>query len=596
MKPAELLDLSRRRSPALSLAAVLILFVLWLPEFWTFVFIGGLSVATVALSVGVIYGRTGMVSLCQFSFAAVGVWAMAWLNVNTSLPFVVMLVLGGLAAVPFGLIIGLLSLRLRGVNLAVATLGFAAASMVVLRRNAFPGSFTNQAIQRPAGFVSENGYFLFSCMVFTALVAMLAIVGRTRTGRGWAAVRQSERATASLGLSVARVKLVAFSTGAFIAGIGGGLLGGQNGVVSQRSFEPFDSLLIFAVSVLVGARYIDGAIGAGLLGAVLPELFRKWGIPLDVAPMMFGVGVITVLSRGADGVHGHMRHRARERKARRTQVEESRDRPETEQIDFAALSMTRATGPPGGPLELEALSVSYGAVLALDKVSLTVEPGEVHGLIGPNGAGKSTLIDAVTGFTPPSAGTVSLDGVDLAEFLVHQRARMGIRRTFQQGRVVEEMEVGEYLEFAASRKLSSTEVSEILDFFGCPEPSRLIASIDAATRRLVEVAGCIGSGASIVMLDEPGAGLAEAESLALAQRIRDVPEQFGCGVLLVEHDMEIVRVACDRLTVLDFGSVIASGTPESVLSDEAVVAAYLGRPLASVETKRAAPPAAGSAT
>ncbi len=581
----ELIDLTKRRSPFLLLAAGAVLFVLWLPEFWTFVFIGGLATAMVALSVGVVYGRTGMVSLCQFSFAAVGVWVMAWLNVNTGLPFVVMLVLGGFAAVPFGLVIGLLSLRLRGVNLAVATLGFAAASLVVLRRNPFPGSFSNQAIKRPTGFVTENGYFLFSCIVLATVVAALAMISRTRAGQGWLAVRQSERATASLGLSVARVKLTAFSVGAFIAGIGGGLLGGQNGVVSQRSFEPFDSLLIFAVSVLVGARFVDGALGAGLLGAVLPELFRKWGIPLDVAPMLFGIGVISVLSKGADGAHGHMRHAWSEWRAARqggpqgsTPSEDLED-PAAATPDVAnpeALILTPSG--PRGSLELEGLSVSYGAVVALDQVSLDVRRGEVHGLIGPNGAGKSTLIDAVAGFVSPNSGVVRLAGVDLAPYSVHRRARMGVRRTFQQGRAIEEMTVGDYVQFAAGRALDTGTLARILRFFDCPEARKRISSIDVATRRLVEVAGCVAAGASIVMLDEPGAGLAETESAALAARISEVPDRFGCGVLLVEHDMEIVRTACDRLTVLDFGSVVASGTPESVLSDQVVIAAYLGKP------------------
>ncbi len=574
MTLADAVAISRKRALPLGLAATLILYVLWLGDFWTFVFIGGLTAAPIALSVGVVYGRAGMVSLCQFSFAAVGVWVMAWLNVNTGLPFVVMLLLGGMAAIPFGLVIGLVSLRLRGVNLAVATLGFASATSVVLRENAFPGVFTNQAISRPAGFTTENGYFLFCCIVFGALVLLLAILARTRTGRAWSAVRQSERATASLGLGVARVKLSAFSTGAFIAGIGGGLFGGQHGVVSNRSFEPFDSLLIFAVAVLVGARYVDGALGAGLLGAVLPELFRKWGIPLDVAPLLFGLGVISVLSNGADGAHGHMRHRWAERRA-------SQDGPEVGQELAAAVdadASLRAPPRPGGSLELQGLSVNYGAVVALDSVSLTVQPDQVHGLIGPNGAGKSTLIDAVTGFVEPTAGQVSLGGEGLAGYRVHERANMGVRRTFQQGRAIEEMSVGEYVEFAAGRNLAPDDLNATLEFFGCPSSTKLISSIDVATRRLVEVAGCVASGASIVLLDEPGAGLADEESSNLAQRIKEVPRRFGCGVLLVEHDMEIVRVACDRLTVLDFGSVIASGTTEDVLSADAVMAAYLGTP------------------
>jgi len=583
----ELKKLAKRRRLPFTLSAIVIVFVLWLSEFWTFVFVAAIGTALIALSVGIVYGRTGMVSLCQFSFAAVSVWVIGWLTVNTDLPFVVILIAGGLAAVPFGAAIGLLSLRLRGVNLAVATLGFASASLVVLFQNPVPGTFTNQPVRRPGGFPGENGYFLFACIVLAAVVALLALIGRTRSGQAWVAVRQSERATASLGLSVARVKLTAFSVGAFVAGIGGGVLAGLTGLVSNRSFEPFDSLLIFAVAILAGARYLDGAIAAGVLGAVMPELFRKWGIPLDIPPIIFALAAIRVLSKNSVGIAGRVRLKANARKAKAAGKDGS-DRQSVQRAEPAGplSELASVSRPDAYGLEVVGLSVTYGAVVALDDVSISVKVGEVHGLIGPNGAGKSTLIDAVTGFVTPSSGHVTLGPSTLDEMPVHKRARAGIRRTFQQGRVIEEMEVGEYLRFAAGRKLDASAVDEILYYFACPGPETPIFSIDVATRGLVEVAGAFASGASIVLLDEPGAGLADAESARLAENIGHAPERFGCGVLLVEHDMEIVRTACDRLTVLDFGSVIASGVPAEVLTTDAVVAAYLGGIAESVDGAR----------
>ncbi|NOX30424.1 MAG: ABC transporter ATP-binding protein, partial [Actinobacteria bacterium] len=158
----------------------------------------------------------------------------------------------------------------------------------------------------------------------------------------------------------------------------------------------------------------------------------------------------------------------------------------------------------------------------------------------------------------------------------------GIRRTFQQGRVIEDMSVGDYLTFAAGQPLDSAAVEEILDFFACPSPETVVASIDVATRRLVEVAGCFASKPSIVLLDEPGAGLAESESARLARSISEAPSRFGCGILLIEHDMEIVRGTCEVLTVLDFGSVISHGDTTEVLADPAVIAAYLGTSTESI--------------
>lgn len=580
MNLAELKRLAKRKRLAFAVAAIAIVFVLWLSDFWTFVFIGAIGTALIALSVGIVYGRTGMVSLCQFSFAAVSVWVIGWLTVNTGLPFAVLLVIGGLAAVPFGAAIGLLSLRLRGVNLAVATLGFASASLVVLFENPVPGTFANQPVRRPGGFPGENGYFLFACIVLAAVAALLSVIGRTRYGRAWIAVRQSERATASLGLSVARVKLTAFSVGAFVAGIGGGVLAGLTGLVSNRSFEPFDSLLIFAIAILAGARYVDGAIAAGIFGAVLPELFRKWGIPLDIPPIMFAIAAIRVLSKNSEGAAGRIRLRTNARKVKLAGQRPAEPLPSVEPAPSPEPAWV--TKREAHDLDIAGLSVAYGAVVALDGVSISVKVGEVHGLIGPNGAGKSTLIDAVTGFVAQDSGHVTLGPTILDDMPVHKRARSGIRRTFQQGRVIQEMEVGAYLTFAAGRTFEPGAIDEILEFFSCPGPETLISSIDVATRRLVEVAGAFASEASIVLLDEPGAGLADAESARLAKCISAAPSRFECGVLLVEHDMEIVRIACDRLTVLDFGSVIASGVPSEVLAADAVVAAYLGGTTESV--------------
>ncbi len=582
---------TRARALPLSLTGVLVLFVLWLPDFWTFLFISALTTGLIALSVGIVYGRARMVSLCQFSFAAVGAWVVGWLNVNHDLPFVLMILVGGLAAVPLGALIGLLSLRLRGINLAVATLGFAAATIVYLRQTPFPGSFNGQFVERPTTFNSENRYFLFSALVFAAVVALVGYLDRRRVGRAWLAVRHSERATAAVGMSVARVKLAAFSLGAFVAAVGGGLLVGQNGIVSLRSFEPFDSLLIFAVAALTGARYVDGAIGAGLLGALLPELFRRWGIPLDVAPMLFGVGAIYVLSQGAEGAHGQLREQWRERRAARgspaDRDESSRvpDGPEgvgePGEVSRSEVVATVGTNEGHRILTIEGLTVRYGAVTALDRVSLEVPSGTVHGLIGPNGAGKSTLIDTVTGFVEPVAGRVFLEGTAIDRLPVYRRARAGVRRTFQQGRAIPDLTVGQYLQLAGGRP---EEFGAILAFLDCPPAGSRISEIDMARRRPVEVAASLLGHPRIVLLDEPGAGLAEDESAALAEHIAEIPARFGCSVLLVEHDMTMVVGACDEITVLDFGETIASGPVEQVLEDPRVVEAYLGMPIEGISS------------
>jgi branched-chain amino acid transport system permease protein len=207
-----------------------------------------------------------------------------------------------------------------------------------------------------------------------------------------------------------------------------------------------------------------------------------------------------------------------------------------------------------------------------------VPKGAVVGLIGPNGAGKSTLIDAVTGFLAQYDGSVALDGVALDSLLAHKRARTGIRRTWQQTRIAPQLSSGTYLTLAAGRRLAYDEAKELLSWMGCPGPDTVVSQIDAGTRRLLDVAGVIASKPKAILLDEPAAGLSHEESLTLAERISTIPERFGTCVLLVEHDMDLVRLVCNSVVVLDFGKVIAAGPTQQVLSDPRVVKAYIGDP------------------
>ena len=229
-------------------------------------------------------------------------------------------------------------------------------------------------------------------------------------------------------------------------------------------------------------------------------------------------------------------------------------------------------------LSLTALTVKYGAVVALNDVSFDVPEKSVVGLIGPNGAGKSTLIDAVTGFLYSYQGSVKLDGQELHGLQAHQCARLGIRRTWQTTRIAPQLDAGTYLNLAAGHKLSYSDQAELLAWIGCPPPETAIASIDAGTRRLLDIAGTLAARPKVVLLDEPAAGLSHEESMALAARIAEIPQRFGAAVLLVEHDMELVRMVCNSIVVLDFGRVIAAGPTRVALNNPDVIKAYVGAP------------------
>ena len=550
---------------AMSLAVLGVL-VLLLPKYWVFlltaVFITGVSLQ----SLGLVAGRTGMISLCQMSFAGVGAWVTGYLNlISAPGGLIVWMIAGGLAAVPVGIAIGLPALRLRGINLAIVTLGFAAAFDTVLATITFPGQTTFTQIVRPDLFDSDRGYFVFVLATFGIIAVALEFINASRLGASWLAVRHSERAAAAHGISIPRAKLSAFAISAFISGISGGLLAGYLGTLVSDTFSMMQSLALFAVSTMVGSHFTLGAVIGGLLIALFPELLRRLNLPQDIGNVFFAVGAVQALSTGETIAETWRRlaRRLRPRAPADAIAQTDDDLPQKAQ--FGA----------GNALEVRDLTVRYGAVIALNKVNLTVPVGKVVGLVGPNGAGKSTLIDAIAGFIPRYEGAITLAGVSVDRLSATQRARRGLRRTWQTTRIAPELRVGQYMRLAAN-DLSDREIDALLAWIGTPSPETLISSVDAGTRRLLDVAGVVAARPPVILLDEPAAGVSYDEALRLGERIAAIPAIFGSAVLLIEHDMDLVRSACSEITVFDFGRVIANGRPETVLGMPIVQKAYMG--------------------
>jgi branched-chain amino acid transport system ATP-binding protein len=238
----------------------------------------------------------------------------------------------------------------------------------------------------------------------------------------------------------------------------------------------------------------------------------------------------------------------------------------------------------GMDLEVEEVTVRFGGLTAVDSASFHVQPACITGLIGPNGAGKTTLFNVITGLQPPSRGRILLDGEDITHKRPYRRARIGIARTFQRlepfgslsarENVMVAMEMAR--RFAKPERLAATTADGFLDLVGIGGVAEeKVESLPTGTARLVELARALATGPSVLLLDEPSSGLDEAETDALGVLLHRLAKD-GLAVLLVEHDMPLVMDTCAHINVLDFGRVIASGTPTEIQQNPAVQRAYLG--------------------
>jgi branched-chain amino acid transport system ATP-binding protein len=228
-------------------------------------------------------------------------------------------------------------------------------------------------------------------------------------------------------------------------------------------------------------------------------------------------------------------------------------------------------------LEVDEVTKRFGGILALDGVSFDVAAGEIVGLIGPNGAGKTTAFNLITRLYAPDSGDVRFDGESLRRTPPHRVIRRGIARTFQNVELFPTMTVRENVLLGAHARRSGRTADELVDYVGLSDVSgRVVAGLPFGTLKRVELARSLASAPTLLLLDEPAGGLNHEEVLELGTFIRRMKHDFDLAILVVEHHMELVMGLADRLFVLDFGRVIAAGTPPEVQSSPAVVEAYLG--------------------
>jgi len=526
----------------------------------------------------VVLGYCGQISLAQAAFFGLGAYGVALGTTDYGLHFFAALPLGIAAALLFGVLLGLASLRLGGHYLAMVTISFQQILTLVLTNwiGLTHGPDGVRGIGRPhvPGLRLENGdQYLTLCLA--VLVCITWFVWRLKTsrlGRAMQSVRDNEIAASTCGIDVFRTKVLAFAISAVLGGLGGGLYAGARAYISPDEFGFGESIVMLTMALLGGVGSPFGALlGTGLL-VILPEWLR---FLRNVYLAVYGAAVILIMVFLPDGLWGFT---ARLRRA--APAIPGRVTP-------LPLLAQRGTVTDEEVLRIEGLAKHFGGLKALDGVDLAVRRGSTHALIGPNGSGKSTFINVVTGLYRPTAGRITLAGRDVTGTAPHERTRAGLARTFQNIRVFRGMTVLENVMVGAERPGNDiaerpAEVVEralaALDFVGLRgDAGRMVGTLSYGMQRYVEIARALAGNPQVLLLDEPAAGLNLTEKGELGALLRRLGGH-GLTILIVDHDMNLVEQVADHITVLNFGRRIATGTPRQVLSHPDVIAAYLGEP------------------
>ncbi|MGZ4319250.1 MAG: branched-chain amino acid ABC transporter ATP-binding protein/permease [Gaiellaceae bacterium] len=546
--------------------------------------------AVAATGLGLTVGAAGLPSLGAGAFVASGAFTSALLMARAGWPLEPAALCGALAALAAGLVSGGV-VRLRRAFVAVST--WLLAWLVWLFLLAFPSvSGGSQGLIVPArsllGLSATPTVHYEAALVLLALSLLgIAAVRRGAFGLELSALRQHPPLATSLGVPLAQRRLGAFAFSAALAGLAGGLSVQLAAVADPAAYDPFLSFKLLVAVLLGGAAATLGpAVGVaalGLIGLVSNPLARLLQLPLerfDTAVAAFLL--VFVLALGGDGIIPWLSPwLARFR----------RSRPQ------ATVPYKAVTAGPKAALRIEGLTKAFGGVVALDGLSFEVAPGETVALVGPNGSGKTTALRLISGAMLPDAGRVLFGDRNLAEAPTRERVRLGIARTLQATSVFPELTALETV--LVGRSVRRRYGGGIRTALATPraraeEPAARAAALHAlamvgleqqadtpvpeltsAQRRLVGLAAALATEPQVLLVDEPAAGVGAEELEPLARVLAEIGRQ-DVAVLLVEHNLRLVRLAAERMIVLAAGRVVAEGTVAEVGESELVRQAYLG--------------------
>ena len=563
--------------------------------------------ALIGLSITILTGWAGQLSLGQFAFVGLGAM-VAHALVSRGMPFSVALLYSAVAGVLAALAIGGPALRIRGLSLAVTTLAFAVAARgYFLPHGALTGGSENVFLPRAKilflDLTSQRTYYYLCLAILVAAAVGVSTLRNSGVGRAIIAVRENENAAAALTVSPTIAKLTAFALSGGLAALAGALLGGAHVQFGPGLFGPEQSLIVVGMVIIGGLGSVAGAVLGAVYVVGLPALFGDTeeirlltsGAGLLILLLYLPGGLLSVVYKVRDVLLAVADRRMAERGTAPAPVVRPAGPVKVPVSGLRASMPALAAGVPA--LAARDIKVTFGGLTALNGVTVEAYPGETVGLIGSNGAGKSTLMNVMSGFQSTAGGSVELFGEDASALSPHERSRLGLGRVFQDARLFGELTIRECVSVALEARERSEllpsaltlpparraearkrrEADELIAFVGLGRyADSFIGSLSTGTRRIAELACLVALEAKVLLLDEPTAGVAQRETEAFGPLIEGIRRELDATLVVIEHDMPLVMSLSDRIYCLSSGAVIKEGAPDEVRNDPAVVAAYLG--------------------
>jgi branched-chain amino acid transport system permease protein len=555
-----------------------------------------LIASVVGVAMVLIVGFARVIMLASGAMMAVGAYASTILVERLGVPYLVSL----LAAAAFGGLAGAMvavpASRFRGHYLAMATLVFQFVIIIGLREwSSVTGGAAGLSVQNAQLFghnlTGDGEYLVFIGGATTLAVAILATILSGQYGKALRAISATEIGAESFGIHVARYHLVAFVLSSAAMGFAGALLAPRVRILDPESFGFVSSVFMLAYPVVGGMHSVWGGLLGGVILRALPEALRGGQ---ELQGLIYAMLVLAVMAFFPGGLVGAVDALARYTRVRRE--------------NFGASPAVGVAETPAGAsrgkivngvvaLEISDLSVSFGAVRAVDHFSLYVRTSTIHGLIGPNGAGKTTLFNAISGFIAVDSGTIRLFGRGGAGEPPRRRIAHGMARTFQHVALFGPLTcidnailglgcngIGESIGASVAQALGAPgyrarrkAALESLAAVGIDHlADRNAQSLSLGDQRRLELARAIVSNPRLILLDEPVSGISRDEEAGVLTLLRRLSAERAITMLVIEHNIHFIRQLCDRVSVMAFGSMLAQGDPETAINDPAVRSIYFG--------------------